>query len=101
MKAQITSIKPTLSKYGGKFYYVFFKNEQGESYKTCLYPNMRNFARWRSVMKQGAVLTNLIVKSKKLIDADSHFNFIGMQKIPSRAKALQINKPEVIQSKLF
>ena len=81
MKAQITRITPTLSKYGGKFYYVFFKDDNGKSFKTCLYPTMRNFLRWKTVMKVGAVLTNLSIKEKNLIDADSWFNFIGIQPI--------------------
>ena len=100
MKAQITSIKPTLSKYGGKFYYVFFKDDNGKSFKTCLFPTMRNFPRWKSVMKVGAILTNLKIKEKNLIDADSWFNFIGIQPVPNRKESIKKNSNEY-QPKLF
>ena len=106
MKAQITSIKPTESKYGGKFYYVFFKDVYGKSYKTCLYPNMRNFQRWRTVLKVGSVLTHLSLKQKGMIDADSFFNFVGIKPIPNKDSYLKIENEqqrerERIQPKLF
>jgi hypothetical protein len=61
------------SRYGGRFFYVFFKGEDGKQYYTCLYPKCRNFPRWKKVMKEGIILENLNIKDAKtrLIDADS------------------------------
>lgn len=78
MKAQITGINRVPSKFGGDFYYMFFKGEEGDTYKTALYPTYRNFKRWKPLVvenKLGACLDGLIVKNKKerLIDADSLF----------------------------
>ena len=89
MKLQITSFKNTPSKYGGFFYYVFFKDEAGKNYKSCIYPNCRNFNKWRSVLKRGAILNNLI--SAGLVDADSNFTFLGIKQ----------SKPKPQQPKLF
>lgn len=76
MIATITKIQKKSSRYGGHFFYVFFRSIDGKkSYYSCLYPKMRNFARWKLVMDIGTTLTNLkLVKGKpKLIDADSKF----------------------------
>ena len=35
MKAQITSFKQQSSKYGDRFFYVFFKNQDGKSFRSC------------------------------------------------------------------
>ena len=91
MKLQITSYKNTPSKYGGFFYYVFFKDDAGKNYKSCIYPNCRNFNKWRSVLKRGSVLDNLVLKSAGLVDADSNFNFLGIKQ----------SKPKPQQPKLF
>jgi len=71
MVATIITIKRKLSQYGGYFFYVYFKGQDGKSYYTCLYPKMRNFKRWKEFMKEGIVLVNLNIKEKNLIDADS------------------------------
>ena len=71
----IMSLKKKPSKYGGIFYYVFFKSQNGESYYSCIFPKMRNYQRWKKVLKEGVTLKDLkLVKGKKnLIDADSRF----------------------------
>lgn len=76
MIATIIKIQKKQSRYGGYFYYCFFKDVSGQqTYYTCLFPKMRNFARWKKVMDVGTTLSNLtLVKGKdKLIDADSRF----------------------------
>jgi len=76
MIATITKIQKKRSRYGGYFFYVFFTSaDNKKSYYSCLYPKMRNFARWKKIMDIGTTLTNLkLVKGKdKLVDADSKF----------------------------
>jgi hypothetical protein len=71
MKATITKIEKKASRYGGYFFYAFFKDEKGKSYYTCLYPKMRNYVNWKPYMKEGTKLKNLRVKKGRLLDADS------------------------------
>lgn len=104
MKAQITSFKKHKSKYGDIFFYVFFKDENGQSFKTCLYTNMRNFQKWDKVVKPGMVLDNLSLKRKGLIDADSQFQIIGVKefKIPEKKEIVIQRKPvQAVQKQLF
>jgi hypothetical protein len=71
MKATLIKTQEQVSKYGGKFYYAFFKNEQGKGYRSCLYPNCRNFVNWKQFIgKENVWLDNLNTKGN-LIDADS------------------------------
>ena len=79
MIATVIKIQKKKSRYGGFFYYCFFKSvDNQKSYYTCLYPKMRNFARWKKVMDIGTTLSNLkLVKGKdKLVDADSKFQVV-------------------------
>ena len=73
--ATITKIKNLKSKYGKKFYYVFFKYEAGKNYKTCIYPNMRNYRNnnWFKFLQVGLTLGGLEVVSfnNSIINADS------------------------------
>ena len=104
MKAQITSFKKHKSKYGDIFFYVFFKDENGQSFKTCLYTNMRNFQKWDKVVKPGMVLDNLSLKRKGLIDADSQFQIIGVKEfqIPEKKEIVIQRKPvQAVQKQLF
>lgn len=77
MKAVITKIEHKDSKFGGIFFYMFLKGEDGKSYRTCIYPNCRNFSRWKSIIEEYhrteslIVLKNLVIKKGTLIDADS------------------------------
>lgn len=78
MKAKILKIERKPSRYGGWFYYAFFKGEDGRSYRSCIYPNCGNYARWRSVIEnykenEEVWLSNLVLRGKGLIDADSKF----------------------------
>lgn len=78
MIATIIKIEKKSSRYGGFFYYAFFKGKDNKSYYTCLYPKMRNFSRWKKILEEGIKLSNLkLVKGKKnLINADSRFKVI-------------------------
>ena len=41
-KLLVTGVKEMNSKYGGKFYYVYFKEyDTGKTYRTCLSPSYR------------------------------------------------------------
>ena len=77
--AKLIKLEKKASRYGGYFYYAFFKgSDDGKSYYSCLFPKMRNFSRWKKVLEIGTILSNLrLVKGKnKLIDADSKFKVI-------------------------
>ena len=79
MTAEIIKLQKKKSRYGGFFYYVFFKSLTGKSYYTCVYEKMRNYSRWKKILDVGVTLTGLKLSSKKpnLIDADSRFEKIG------------------------
>lgn len=74
-KLLMTGCKERESKYGGTFYYVYFKDyETGVSYKTCVSPNYRNFKNWRSAIesfKDKVVEVENVRANGNLIDADS------------------------------
>ena len=101
MKAQITSFKEQKSKYGDTFFYVFFKDQNGQSLKSCIYPNMRNFQKWDKVVKPGMVLDNLKLKHKGLIDADSQFQVVGIKEIKKPVVVQETPVPMVVQTNLF
>ena len=44
------SIAKRVSKYGGDFYYIFLKREDGQSFKTCIDPKLRNFKQWAGIV---------------------------------------------------
>lgn len=98
MIAQITSYKQQKSKYGDAFFYVFFKDQDGKSFRSCIYQNMRNFSKWKNVLKNGMVLSNLVLKQKGLIDADSNFQILGIKEYK---KPTPPPEPKVIQKSLF
>jgi len=75
MRTTVTGIKKNISKYGGHFYYIFFKNEEGISLRSCLDPKMGNFSRWEKIIEKAVAgevfeVDNLIQKGN-IIDADS------------------------------
>lgn len=75
MKYELTSIQPEQkSKYGGTCTLLTFRRlSDHRSFNTWLASNCRNKDRWDAVMKAGigAIISNLIVKSDTLINADS------------------------------
>lgn len=76
MKAKIIKVNEQKSFLGQSFYYLFFKGEDGRSYRTCAYPQFGNYPRWQKFIelyRQGREvwLEGLNLKSKNLIDADS------------------------------
>jgi len=78
MTAKIIKIQKKSSRYGGHFFYAFFKGLDGKSYYTCLYPKMRNFSRWKKVLDVGITLTGLkkVIGKDNLLDADSRFKVV-------------------------
>lgn len=71
MKATLLKTQKEISKMGGIFYYAFFKDSDGKSYRSCLYPNFRNFKNWQTFIgKENVLLDNLTMKGR-LINADS------------------------------
>ncbi len=84
MKAKVIKLQEKKSKFGGSFYYLFMKDDKGQSYKTCLYPQYRNFNRWRIIVnnaKQGidTWMDGLNIKNQKskMIDADSPVKIVA------------------------
>ena len=81
MQARIMKVDEKRSKYGGIFYYVFFKDtETGQSIRSCIDPKMGNYKRWHEFLAPGVVLGNLRTITRRdgstLIDADSLPEFI-------------------------
>lgn len=75
MKAKLLDIQDRPSKYGGGFYYLFFKGEDGKSYRSCVSSSYRNWRNWQEIIKgfskeHPVWLDNLVTKNG-LIDADS------------------------------
>jgi len=75
--AKLLKVVKHPSRYGGYFYYLFFKSSDGKSFRSCLHSKCINFQRWLKVLSdfskgQEIWLTNLITKGK-IIDADSDF----------------------------
>ncbi len=71
MRATLLKTQEGTSKYGGKFYYAFFKSESGKSYRSCLYPNCGNFKRWAGFIGRKEVILDNLVEKENIIDADS------------------------------
>lgn len=70
---QITGISNQISKHTGKpVFAVFFKADDGLSYRTWLDEANGNFKRWEKHLHVDIVLTNLKIKAGRLIDADSY-----------------------------
>ena len=78
MKATYLKHTKKPSQFGGFFYYIFVKGEDGRSYRTCIGDNFRNFIKWNNVIQRaesGDELLNLrtkMYKGKPIIDADSN-----------------------------
>lgn len=85
MKAKIISIKESQStSHPGNVIWIFFKAEDGKSYRTYLSRFFGNWDRWMAVMekfrREEVWLDNLRVlnEKKKLLDADSLFTALGV-----------------------
>jgi predicted RNase H-related nuclease YkuK (DUF458 family) len=84
MQATMTRVSAQSSKYGGMFYYAYFRDDQGQSYKSCLYKECKNYSRWVPVIQhvingKTVVLDGLKIKDKTLINADSKFNVVKVE----------------------
>lgn len=84
MKAKITKITRKPSKHGGWFYFIFFKGEDGKSYRTMTGEQFGNFRRWEDIIDNWLKnkkadkpvevwLKGLIIKRDRIIDADCLF----------------------------
>ena len=56
----------------GEFWYIFFKGEDGLSYKTCVYEKFRNYRNWQGILglTPGSEIEVNIVRGN-LVDADN------------------------------
>ena len=85
MNLKIMNIEKQPSKYGGYFYYIYFRNEDdGRSLKTCVAENYRNYKNWKSIIQtfdksKKTVITNIRIKNG-LVDADSKPIIVGKEK---------------------
>ena len=70
MQAILIRTQEVPSKFGGVFYYAFFKNKRG-SFKSCLYPAYRNFVNWKSFIGRENVLLTGLKAIGNMVDADS------------------------------
>jgi hypothetical protein len=106
VKGKILRIEKKPSKYSSTlpFFYFFFKNESGRSYRSCISPIYRNYIRWNNIVSNAIPgetwLDGLIIKTVKgeeIVDADSFPRII----LPIKAPDLINKKPLVIQQPLF
>jgi len=81
---KITELKK--SKREGSYFHIFFKGEDGRSYKTMVVPIYRNFKYWQWVINHGVGkwLDGLFLKERDIIDADS---------VP---RPVEIKEPEIV-----
>ncbi len=76
MKLKILNIVKRPSKYGGFFYYIYFKSlNEGNSYKTCVAENYRNYKNWKNIIQEfyktkKVLITNVEINGN-LVNADS------------------------------
>lgn len=84
---QITKISKQLSHYTKQpVYAMFFKADDGRSYKTWLDPKNGNYRRWEGLMKVGNVLTGVNLKGNgNLVDADSFPRLVKVEQNDSQA----------------
>lgn len=84
MKGKITGIKRNQSTMGGVFWYFFFKMENGDSAKSCVYERYGNAKRWMpmiEIWKKMAAegrelwLDGLALRGR-MVDADSFFSVV-------------------------
>lgn len=75
MKAQLLDIQKHPSKYEGDFYYLFFKDENGKNYKSCVGDAFRNWKNWSDIIanfdKSNPIWLDGLKLKGELIDADS------------------------------
>lgn len=70
---KVISVSEHPSKYGGIFYYIFFKDmKNNKSYKTCVSPNYSNYKNWKYIVdnfgkKKHMFVDNVIVR-ENIID---------------------------------
>lgn len=72
MKAEITGIVKLKSKYGGDFYYLFFRSKK-KSFRMPVDPKNRNYKKWKDIIensKEGEVCEGLKEKSPGILNAD-------------------------------
>ena len=68
----ITKVSNIISYHTKKpVFAVFFKGDDGKSYKTWLDPKNGNFKRWGNWLHVGNVLKGIRIKHGNLLDADS------------------------------
>lgn len=67
----ILKVSKKPSKINREFYWIFFKGDDGKSYRTCVDPANRNYSNWKEIMQPGYVLKGIRIKFGNLIDADS------------------------------
>lgn len=82
MRAKILKIEKKISRYSTTlpFFYIYFRGEDGKSYKTCASPIYRNYQRWHALAESSAKsdiwldnLSTKIFRGETIVDADSAF----------------------------
>lgn len=111
VSGEIIRIFKKKSKYGNIYYDVHFKLlNTGSFYRSCIYPECRNFSNWETLLSVGNILKDLELfysKSGKLmINADSWPVLIRKANPEANQNLRPIRKPdpiipEVIQCNLF
>lgn len=75
MKAKLLKTQQQPSKHDGIFYWLFFKGEDGKSYRSCVVPTYRNWANWREIVEnfneENPIWLDGLTLKNGMIDADS------------------------------
>jgi len=73
MKLTLMKVKREKSRYGGHCFGLFFRSDEGKSYRSWLYPFCNNFVKWKLVLEsgEGTEIENLKLKTPHIVDADS------------------------------
>jgi len=109
MVLKVTGVQQRKSMHGGTFYYVFFKGDDGKSYRTHAYPEWKgkpvgNFRRWKELIEkyrevgntgEEVFIDNVIFKKETtIVDADSRFQYVRMEKNNASSKVAEPRQKE-------
>jgi len=85
MTYRIIKIREEDSRYGGRVYHIFFKDENNKSWRTYVSPKCGNYLHWSSIVfnflndNKQIYLKNLKIlnEKKRLLDADSQAKIVN------------------------
>jgi hypothetical protein len=79
MKATITKVSKVPSNKGGHFFYIFFRGEDGKSYRSCTNASLRNYKFWKPFCENPEAAVGIVCDGLKL-KMDGVFNADYLEK---------------------